>query len=363
MSKPSRGAKRQRDRSRRVTGTRFLVTWNCELDRSDAMEQMFIRFDPEYMLACNERAPTTGRAHIHMLIILPVKKDFESYRAFELQGPNGKIGGDVEGVKSLTKTIAYLKKTKEWTEYGENPIHEQKIKREEKVKFACEHGVDSMIECGQFTLADMKNAMFLRDRLQLERIRWGRDKTRFVRWYYGPTGSGKTWTAVQEMEALYGEDWVIICGENNGFMNGYRGQRGVIFDDLRSGTFRFARLLQLLDKYRITVNIKGGHVTWAAETIIITAPVPPDEMFVDRETREPWDHLDQLMRRIALIRMFTARPRVEENEERPMETEPDPAAENTLSSIRPMEESAVISLPITFPDDPELRREQDDKYQ
>ena len=37
---------------------------------------------------------------------------------------------------------------------------------------------------------------------------------------------------------------------------------------------------------------------WNAELIIFTAPVAPQDMFIDKETHQQWDGYDQLIRRI-----------------------------------------------------------------
>lgn len=123
-------------------------------------------------------------------------------------------------------------------------------------------------------------------------------------WFHGQTGTGKTREAVRQMEHLYGDNYYISCGKIDPFMIGYEGQNGVILDDFRPGYCRFEYLLRLLDGYRCLINIKGGQCEWLAETIIITAPIPPNDMFVNRETGQEWDHLDQLLRRIDLIKLF-----------------------------------------------------------
>lgn len=93
-------------------------------------------------------------------------------------------------------------------------------------------------------------------------------------------------------------------GKLDPFFVGYTGQRAAILDDMRPGTIRFEFLLRILDGYPVWVNIKGSQVQWLAEIIIITAPTRPNDMYVNRETGQEWDNLDQLLRRIDDIREF-----------------------------------------------------------
>lgn len=98
-----------------------------------------------------------------------------------------------------------------------------------------------------------------------------------VLWIYGPTGSGKTRSAVEFGMATNMSMW-ISSGSLQWF-DGYRGQRIAILDDLRSGHCKFSFLLRLLDRYPFSVPIKGSFANWKPDVIIITAPLSPREMF------------------------------------------------------------------------------------
>lgn len=82
------------------------------------------------------------------------------------------------------------------------------------------------------------------------------------------------------------------------------GQPVAILDDFRKGDCSFKFLLRLLDRYRLAVPIKGGHVQWVPKYIFITCPYEPKAYFqytdaaghqVERED------IGQLMRRITHI--------------------------------------------------------------
>lgn len=114
---------------------------------------------------------------------------------------------------------------------------------------------------------------------------------REVWWLWGPTGSGKS----QQAWAMAGQ----LAWSWNGtkdFFDGYDGEEAVIFDDFRATKLPFERLLQLLDRYPTTVNIKGGTRNWNARRIFITCPLAPNQLYTDND---PLHDNKQLLRRIA----------------------------------------------------------------
>ena len=123
-----------------------------------------------------------------------------------------------------------------------------------------------------------------------------------VLWFYGPTGTGKTSTAVEIAEEDVGEDgYWKSCGGSLQWFNGYTGQKYAIIDDFRRGMCTFEFLLQLLDKYNLQVPIKGGYVKWVPRIIIITCPTTPRKawQWKDKDDElQDWDNIEQLLRRI-----------------------------------------------------------------
>lgn len=130
---------------------------------------------------------------------------------------------------------------------------------------------------------------------------------RHVSWFFGPTGTGKSFSAMSAAAALADESnifrWTIhnlkFCGE-------YAGQQYVIIDELRSNWehFTFARLLTLLDAYQCEVEVKGGQVPWCATHVWITTPLHPADFVTDDERRGNPQAVAQLTRRITNISHF-----------------------------------------------------------
>lgn len=118
-----------------------------------------------------------------------------------------------------------------------------------------------------------------------------------VRWYYGPTGTGKTRTAYNELKERYGDVYVSMDSSN--WWQGYDAHKGVIIDDIRKDFCKFHILLRLLDRYPYQVETKGGSRQFLAETIIITCPYSPEQLY---DTRED---IEQLLRRVSYVKKFS----------------------------------------------------------
>lgn len=114
-----------------------------------------------------------------------------------------------------------------------------------------------------------------------------------VIWLYGPTGTGKTRTCIEEAERN-GLTYWMSSGSLRWF-DGYDGQPVCILDDIRTSHCKFDFLLRLLDRYPFTVEFKGGCIQWSPKYILITAPYSSRNMW---NLKTP-EQLDQLTRRIS----------------------------------------------------------------
>lgn len=93
---------------------------------------------------------------------------------------------------------------------------------------------------------------------------------------YGPTGTGKTYAAVNH----FGKDDYHIqdcpaTPNSKLWFDGYAGQRVLILDDFSGDFCNYRYLLRVLDKYRLKVEIKGSHVWALWTTVVITTNVHP----------------------------------------------------------------------------------------
>ena len=113
---------------------------------------------------------------------------------------------------------------------------------------------------------------------------------------WGPTGTGKSHVARQETTDPY------VWGPEMGtWFDGYDNHAHVIFEEFR-GQLTFGMLLRLLDKYDLSVQVKGGRVNFCPTKIYITSPLHPKDWYTNLEGT---DKLDQLLRRITSVRHLT----------------------------------------------------------
>lgn len=117
-----------------------------------------------------------------------------------------------------------------------------------------------------------------------------RDYPPVVKWFFGPTGTGKTRKAVEEAGSDY-----YMSSRNLKWWEGYDAHEDVIIDDFRKDFCTFHELLRILDRYPYRLEVKGGSRQLLAKRIWITSCFHPRDVY---DTRED---IEQLIRRINFI--------------------------------------------------------------
>ena len=122
---------------------------------------------------------------------------------------------------------------------------------------------------------------------------------------YGPTGTGKTYSAINYIAG--GNDY-YICEMpakkwDKVWFSGYTGQKTLILDDFDSIFCSLPFLKRLLDHYKLKVELKGSFAWACWTTVVITSNRAPCLWYVDNEKDhvKPEDIL-ALQRRITEIR-------------------------------------------------------------
>ncbi len=114
-----------------------------------------------------------------------------------------------------------------------------------------------------------------------------------VYWLYGPTGTGKSYTA----EVCCGSDRFRVW--DGKWFDRYDGQPNIILDEFRGDWMKFTRLLKLIDRYPFMVETKGGSRQLVNEVFVFTSAEHPRYVY-----EQGHEQLNQLMRRIDEIWYF-----------------------------------------------------------
>lgn len=118
-----------------------------------------------------------------------------------------------------------------------------------------------------------------------------------VTYVEGKTGSGKTRVAME----TYPNAFKASVSQRTSFpFNGYKGEKVLILDELRPGIFTPAELFQILDGYKLTIDVKYGSIPACWTNVIITTAIPLDDWFNSKDDIQGQDNLRaQFKRRIA----------------------------------------------------------------
>lgn len=199
----------------------------------------------------------------------------------------------IEICRCLPSAIEYCKKDGEFYEKGRAPRQGQRTDID-NVRSLLDggSGMRQIVEVADSYQSCRMGELFLKYK---ERKRnW---KPTCV-WFYGASGAGKTRKAMEEAEALVGQDDIYMTGGDNKWFDGYDAHKVVIVDDIRPGFMSFNDLLRLFDRYEMRVEHKGGSRQFLATHIFVTSPTHPKELF---QAASDFENLDQLTRRFDRI--------------------------------------------------------------
>jgi len=185
--------------------------------------------------------------------------------------------------------IKYCMKENDFIEIGESPRQGKRsdIKIAKEMAIAGKSMKEIVLEVNSFQA--IRCAELVKKYVETQR----NFKT-YVYWFYGPTGGGKSRCAQEMFPEAY---WCMSTGK---WWEGYDGQEVVVINDYRKDFCKFHELLNLLDRYPMRVECKGGSRQFTSKTIVITTPKDPVTTWENRTDED----LGQLMRRIDNILFF-----------------------------------------------------------
>lgn len=110
--------------------------------------------------------------------------------------------------------------------------------------------------------------------------------------FWGSTETGKTRMVFDNLEDVY-----TVADLKAPWFDNYKGEANVLMDECGANMMHHNLLKRLLDRYPMSVPIKGGFTQWNASTIIMTSNMPIDDWYYGL----PQADLQALKRRVRIF--------------------------------------------------------------
>jgi hypothetical protein len=158
-------------------------------------------------------------------------------------------------------------------------------------------------------LSHLNNAITIFNNIFLEDHSFFDRKQIKTYWFYGHTGSGKTWAACDALREIHEEGHQVseigLCRTELWFNGIDYNTYGVLIDDFRASSLQYHKLLRLLDGRPLRVEIKGSFTIWNPSVVFITCSLSPHLCYSGINAL---DGIEQLLRRLTEIRDFSEDP-------------------------------------------------------
>lgn len=252
----------------------FQLTIN-EIDRAGDVLNYLRGLQTNYLIACREKAPTTGHEHIHVYVQFPTP------HALSLKKVEGAHIEVCRG--SPEQNIAYIKKDGDIIAEEGTPrlCYVPSIKDAKAMDSDVLQGLNlNFYNVVQKIEAEKRKAISPEDYY----------KKVEVYWIWGESGAGKTRYAVNDMlkKGIRKFNEVKMVGE---FWHGVQeGCEVALYDDWRDNHMKPTELINFIDYNKHIMNIKGGSVRNNYKTIYITSLQSPEQIYtkVPEETQKQW---------------------------------------------------------------------------
>ena len=257
-----------------------------EIDKYDTLKEYLTGLKSNtYLISCRETAPTTGHQHMHVyvqfsnMISLSIKKccgaHIEACR-----------GTPQDNVKYIKKDGVIIDEIGECRNWGGMPttIKDLKAMNKDEVPPA---------------LYNVYNKAIHEDDDSMDIDDFHKDIKVF--YFYGPSGAGKTTSAIAKAKELGYSKIHIIKYEGNFWSGVGHGHGCAIYDDFRDSHMKPSEFINLIDYNVHTMNVKGSSVQNRFDCVIITSVQSPKSLYRnmwDDEPRKQW------LRRMTAIELY-----------------------------------------------------------
>ena len=251
----------------------FFITLN-QVEKWDTLLTYINKLSPNYVVACKEKAPTTGHVHIHMYV------QFPNSRRLSIAGC---CGANIQKCKgSPEQNYTYITKCGDPIyEHGQmRKCHSTSIK---EVK-AMSKEERSDLNVNMFNIVKKINDEEAKDISPLEYY-----KKVDVFFVYGPSGIGKTKWCIDDMVANKIEKFNEVKFDGH-FWNGVKEETTTcLYDDWRDSHMKPSEFINFIDYTKHIMNTKGGSIRNNYTRIYITSIQDPNLIYPQsREENTQW---------------------------------------------------------------------------
>jgi hypothetical protein len=276
-----------------IRSKRWFITLNNPSEEERLRCLSLLENQERYMLV--EEVGELGTPHFHLFIEFRTSKSFVQVKK---QLPRA----DLEiSHGTLLEVRNYLNK-------GGNIIKEFNMLDRRSFMGSTNLQEFSILHPQQF-LAHLNNARQIFNNFFFEDNAFTTRKPIKVFWFHGPTGSGKTWAACDEIANLVSQGHraaEVVMPRNELWFDGIDSMVTVVLmDDFRASNLQYHKLLRLLDGRPLRVEVKGSFSVWCPQYVFITCSLDPYLCYSGITEKEG---IDQLIRRITEIRDFSLVP-------------------------------------------------------
>lgn len=272
------------DRSRKFCFT----AWNMDVKPDEKYPGL------RYLVYQKELSPTTKREHWQGYCEFDTAQRFAAVKKM--------CGDDTAHVelpkKSLETNQKYCTKPESridgpW-EYGSPKTQGQRTDLEKLAKQVIDLSkpiVDTMIDNPEMTIRYPRGIQTLRSAAMLKAGRSQRDVKVFV--LIGDPGSGKTRHIYDKYKTE--QVYKLTASTQSVWFDHYDGEQVLLIDDYK-GWIPYTYLLNLLDRYPVSLPVKGGHTYALWTEVYITSNYPVENWYTDRSFNR-----EALLRRITQL--------------------------------------------------------------
>ncbi len=229
----------------------------------------------DYIISGLEEAPTTGHKHIHMYV------HFE--KPYRLSKKIMSHGAHIEVCKGSPKqNIDYVKKDgKILDEIGEMPHQGTKSIKELREMSRDEVPANLSRIYDDEIAKQRREESFKR---MLSEIKQNDLQAPEVIYFTGEPGVGKTYSAYSYALTKFNEEDIGKVSFNNGFADFINPTaKCLICEEFRPTDLKASKLLEFLDKYGASINVKGGFEYVRPKCIILASVFTPESLYLDDE--------------------------------------------------------------------------------